>query len=160
MKKLITLVANGFGTGLSPVASGTVGTVPGILIAYVITVLPWYWQAAVCVVLALVAIPVCDAAEKIYGEKDDGRVVADEYLTFPICLIGIPWTEPGNIWMLAMAFVVARVLDIWKPFPARQAQSLKGGLGILTDDFVSTTYALGVNHLLIYLICRFLLNHG
>lgn len=160
MKKLITFAANGFGTGLSPFASGTTGTLPGILIAYALASLWWPWQIGICLVMALLAVPICDAAEKIYGKKDDGRVVADEYLTFPICLIGIPWTAPGNLWMLAVAFVVCRVLDIWKPFPARQMQNIKGGLGILADDFVSTTYALGVNHLLIYLICRFLLNHG
>lgn len=155
MKKLILLFANGFGTGLSPVASGTTGTLPGLAIAYALHGLWWPWQAAICLAMTLLAIPICDAAEKIYGGKDDGRVVADEYFTFPICLIGLPWIE--NIWILPMAFVVCRVLDIWKPFPAYQAQSLKGGLGIVTDDFVSTTYALGVNHLLVYLVSRFLL---
>lgn len=154
MKRLILLFANGFGTGLSPFASGTTGTLPGIAIAYVIASLAWQWQAAVCLAMTLLAIPICDAAEKLYGSKDDGRIVADEYFTFPICLIGLNWT--GNLWILPMAFAVSRVLDIWKPFPAMQAQNLKGGLGIVTDDFVSTAYALGVNHLLVYLVGRFL----
>lgn len=155
MKKLILLFANGFGTGLSPVASGTTGSLPGIVLAFALHGLWWPLQAAICIAMTLLAIPICDAAEKIYGKKDDGRVVADEYFTFPICLIGLNWVD--NLWILPMAFVVCRVLDIWKPFPARQAQSLKGGLGIVTDDFVSTTYALGLNHLLVYLVSRFLL---
>lgn len=150
MKKLVLLFANGFGTGLSPFASGTTGTAPGIIIAFLLARLWWPWQSLICIVMTLLAIPICDAAEKIYGKKDDGRVVADEYLTFPICLIGLNWIE--NLWILPMAFVVCRILDIWKPFPARQAQELKGGLGIVVDDFVSTTYALGVNHLLVYLL--------
>ena len=158
MKKLIILVANGFGTGLSPFASGTTGTLPGILIAYALTRVAWPWQVAICLAMTVIAIPICDAAEKIYGKKDDGRVVADEYLTFPICLIGLPWVD--NLWILGVAFVVCRILDIWKPFPARQAQNLKGGLGIVVDDFISTSYALGVNYLLVYLVSRFILNHG
>jgi phosphatidylglycerophosphatase A len=130
---------------------------PGILIAFLLAPLWWPWQVAICIAMTLLAIPVCDAAEKIYGKKDDGRIVADEYFTFPICLIGIPWTEPGNLWMLAVAFVVCRILDIWKPFPAMQAQNLKGGLGIVVDDFVSTTYALIINHALIWLIVAYLI---
>jgi phosphatidylglycerophosphatase A len=160
MKKIITLFANGFGTGLSPFASGTTGTLPGILIAFLLAPLWWPWQVAICIAMTLLAIPICDAAEKIYGKKDDGRIVADEYFTFPICLIGIPWTEPGNLWMLAVAFVICRILDIWKPFPARQSQNMGGGLGIVIDDFITTIYALGLNHVAVYVVCRFMLNHG
>jgi phosphatidylglycerophosphatase A len=59
--------------------------------------------------------------------------------------------------MLAVAFVICRILDIWKPFPAMQAQNLKGGLGIVVDDFVSTTYALVINHALVWLIVAYLI---
>ena len=146
MKKLALFFATGFGLGWSPVASGTFGSLPGMLIAWCVA--PWGvgWQVLAAAVLAAVAVPLCDIGEELLARKDDGRIVADEYLTFPICLIGIPWlTHP---WFLGIAFVVCRVMDIVKPPPARQAQNLTGGLGIVTDDVLSGLYALLLNHLL------------
>ena len=67
--------------------------------------------------------------------------MADEYLTFPLCVIGLP-PEP---WIFAAAFVTNRALDIVKPFPARRLQRLPGGLGIAVDDMVSSLYSLAVN---------------
>jgi phosphatidylglycerophosphatase A len=146
-QKTAVLLATGFGLGYSPVASGTVGTLPGVVLAFMMAWLGWSWPFQACAALAmtLLAIPVCGAAEKVFGKKDDGRIVADEYLTFPICLLGLPWLQ--HLWLLPVAFVVARVLDVVKPFPARQSQRVRGGVGIVVDDFISTLYALALNHL-------------
>ena len=146
MKKLVLILATGFGLGWSPVASGTTGSLPGVLIALALSPLSVVWQSVIAAALALAAIPLCDAAEHHFGRKDDGRVVADEYLTFAICLIGIPWTL--HPWFLGVAFVVCRVMDIIKPPPASQAQNLSGGLGIVADDVASSLYALLINHLI------------
>lgn len=143
MEKINKFLATGFGTGLAPVASGTFGTIPGVLIALAMTRLPIVWQCGIAAVLTLLAIPICSAGERIFRQKDDGRIVADEYLTFPICVIGLPILQEPV--MLAIAFVVCRILDIIKPFPAFSSQKLKGGLGITADDFISNVYALGVN---------------
>jgi phosphatidylglycerophosphatase A len=59
--------------------------------------------------------------------------------------LGLPWLQ--HLWLLPVAFVVARVLDVVKPFPARQSQRVRGGGGIVVDDFISTLYALALNHL-------------
>jgi len=146
MKKLALIPATGFGLGWSPLASGTVGSLPGVLIAWGIVSWSTGLQILTAVVMAAVAVPLCDAAEQYLGRKDDGRIVADEYMTFPICLIGIPWLN--HPWFLAVAFVICRLLDIVKPPPARQAQDLTGGLGIVADDVISSLYALLINHLL------------
>ena len=151
MRRLAVLLATGFGLGLSPVASGTVGCLLGVGIAAVLLPLSLLAQIGLAVVLTLAAIPICDVAEKHFGKKDDGRIVADEYLTFPICVLGLPWVD--HPWLLAVAFVVNRVLDILKPAPARQAQALKGGLGIVMDDAISSLYALAINHA-VWLIAR------
>lgn len=145
MKKLSLILATGFGFGLSPVASGTVGTFWGIVIVYILSIfdLAIGWQIAVSVVLVLLAIPICGSAESILETHDDGRIVADEYLTFPICMIGLPW----NPWIVLFAFLTCRVFDILKPPPARQCESLSGGLGIVMDDVFASLYSLGVNHL-------------
>jgi len=144
--KIAVLLASGFGLGLSPFASGTAGTFLGVLIVLAMSSVALAWQIALAVVLALIAIPICGVAEDYYAKKDDGRIVADEYLTFPLCVLGLPWvTHP---WLLAVAFVTNRLLDIVKPPPARQAQALHGGLGIVLDDVVSSLYALVLNHIL------------
>lgn len=144
MKRILIFLATGCGLGYSPIASGTVGSLPGVLIVLAMSNLRLPVQVLVSVVLAGLAFPLCDAVEDHFGKKDDGRIVADEYLTFPICLLGLPWRE--HIWLLPMAFVVARVMDIIKPAPARQAQNLRGGLGIVLDDLLANLYALAVNH--------------
>lgn len=143
-QRISLLFATGFGLGYAPVASGTFGTLPGILIAAALAGLSLPVAALAAGLLPLLAIPVCGAAERVFGTKDDGRIVADEYLTFPLCVIGLPWTM--HPWLLGVAFVVHRVLDIIKPAPARQAQALRGGLGIVADDVISSLYALAVNY--------------
>jgi len=150
-RKPIILLATGFGLGLSPVASGTAGTLLGLPIMLGLAPL-WthslmaQMSAALC--LALLAIPMCDVAEKHFGRKDDGRIVADEFMTFPIGLLGLPLTP----WVLVLAFFTNRVFDVLKPFPAYRLQRLSGGLGIVVDDCVAALYSLLVNHAVYYLV--------
>lgn len=146
MGKIVKLFATGFGLGLSPFASGTVGSLPGLAIVIPMASLGYPVQTVIALILSLVAVPICSAAEAQLGRKDDGRIVADEYLTFPICLIGIPFmTWPA---FLVIAFIVSRIMDILKPSPAREAQALSGGVGIVTDDVFANIYALVINHLI------------
>ena len=51
---------------------------------------------------------------------------------------------PRTPGILLCSFFLFRVFDIWKPFPAREAQSLRGGLGVVVDDLVAGVYALGL----------------
>jgi len=142
---IIPVLATGLGFGWSPIASGTVGALWGVVIVVAMAPLALGWQIALACALSLIAIPLCDAAEEHFGRKDDGRIVADEFLTFPLCVLGLPWQE--HPWLLGAAFVMNRIMDIIKPPPARQAQNLHGGLGIVVDDVVSSLYALVLNHL-------------
>ena len=158
-RKPIILLATGFGLGLSPVASGTAGTLLGLPIMLGLAPL-WAHSgsgalmaqiiAALC--LILLAIPICDVAEKHFGRKDDGRIVADEFMTFPIGLLGLPLSP----WVLALAFFTNRVFDVLKPFPANRLQRLPGGLGIVVDDGVAALYSLLVNHAVYYLALRYI----
>ena len=149
LHKLAVLLSTGFGLGHSPVVPGTVGCLIGIPLFRAIQLtgirlgyeIPF--EAGAAVILSLMAIPICTAGEKAAGQKDPHCVVADEYLTFPICMIGLPFSPL----MVAIAFVTNRVLDIVKPFPARQLQVLPGGWGITLDDVFSATYSLALNHL-------------
>jgi len=150
------LLANGFGFGLSPIASGTTGCLWGIPLVWAV----WVYggvgvsgQIVFALVMTLICIPICSVAEQHYGKKDDGRIVADEYMTFPICMIGLPavW------WMLGIAFVTNRIFDILKPPPANALQRLKGGLGITIDDVMAALYSLAVNHLIYWLASKYVI---
>ena len=166
MKKTLshipTAIATGFGLGYAPVASGTFGALLGCVLVWGMTHLTlwmqrvWsmthlalWMQIVICIAMTLACIPICSFAEKaLGGEKDNGKIVADEYLTFPICMLGMYSLWQDNWWLMPMCFVVNRIMDIIKPFPAYQLQSLRSGLGITIDDFVSSLYALGANWLL------------
>ena len=151
--RLATWLACGFGLGYSPVASGTVGTLLGLPLAWLMVQAygqPWMipLQLLFCAVLLALAVWCCHLAEAHYRVKDDGRIVADEYLIFPISMIGLP----GLWWVYLMAFLTSRFFDIVKPPPARQLEGLGGGFGIVADDAMAACYALGVNHLIYWLV--------
>jgi len=145
LKRLTLMIATGLGLGYSPFAPGTCGTLLGVGIAVAVAPLALSWQIVAAAVLALLAIPVCQVAEDHFGRKDDRRIVADEFLTFPLCVLGLPWAD--HLWLLGLAFVTHRILDILKPPPANWSQGLGGGLGIAADDIIAALYALGLNHL-------------
>ena len=145
------IAATGFGLGLSPFASGTTGALLGVPLILCLAKV-WtgsiIWQIFWCVILAAAAIPLCNVAENHFKQKDDRRIVADEYLTFPIGMIGLPIC----ITSLVLAFITNRIFDILKPPPANWAQKLPGGFGIVADDTISASYSLALNHILFPII--------
>ena len=127
---------------------GTVGTLVGLPLAWGLMLLPDLWcQIGTSLILTLIAIPICGVAEKMIGGKDPGCIVADEYLTLPITVIGL--TSP---WALLSGFIFHRIFDITKPPPIKQLQHIHGGFGIVVDDFLAALIALGLNHLLFALL--------
>ena len=148
MKNFIKWVAVGFGTGWSPIMPGTVGTLVGLPLAWgVMQVSEVGVQIVICLALTLLSIPICEVAERMIGGKDPGCIVADEYLTLPITIIGL--TSP---WAMLSGFVLHRIFDITKPPPIKQLQHIHGGFGITIDDFLAALIALGLNHLLFHFI--------
>ena len=144
VRKITILLASGFGLGLSPIAPGTAGTLLGLAVVVLARSLPHLaWQIVLAAGLVVLAIPICTIAENHFRTKDDSRIVADEYMTFPICLLGLDWYS--HPYLLVVAFLTHRVFDILKPFPAWRIQKLAGGKGIVLDDVVSSIYALAVN---------------
>ena len=153
MKDKFTLfVATGCGISLFvPFAPGTFGSLPGVALAYAIALLPVWAQIPACLALTLLAIPVCGRAEAILGIRDDGRISADEWMLFPIAVVGLPLLSLPW-WAMAVFFGVVRLIDIIKPPPAKRLQSLPGGRGIVVDDLIANLYALAVNWIIFALI--------
>jgi phosphatidylglycerophosphatase A len=84
---------------------------------------------------AALAIWAAGLAERQFGH-DSSKIVIDEYAGFVISVLLLP----KSLLLFAVAFVLFRALDIVKPFPARQAEALPGGVGIVTDDLVAGIY--------------------
>lgn len=128
---------------------GTVGTLWGIPIFWAIADLSLSIQVVLCLIFTLFAVPLCAKAESLIGKgKDPGCIVADEYLTLPICYLGLPFS-PG---VILAGFVFHRIFDITKPPPIKQLQRIKGGIGIVIDDFLAALIALVCNHVLFRIV--------
>jgi phosphatidylglycerophosphatase A len=146
-KKLITFLATGFGSGLSPVAPGTAGTLVGVLICFLCLPLPWPMRLLIVIALSALSIYIAGRAEIIYKKKDDQRIVIDEIIGLQITMLPVAI----NLLNLCAAFALFRVFDIWKPFPIKNLQKLPGGWGVVIDDVAAGIYAGIVLWLLIYL---------
>lgn len=158
VRKAATAAATGFGLGFAPVAPGTFGALLGLGIVWIFTELSLSVpaQIAACAALSVLCVPVASIAEKDLGRgKDPGAVVCDEYLTFPICMIGMTELWREHVWLMPLCFAVNRALDVAKPYPAYRLQMLPAGLGIAIDDFLISIYALGVNWAAYLLVVRF-----
>ncbi|MCO5068426.1 MAG: phosphatidylglycerophosphatase A [Kiritimatiellae bacterium] len=148
MKKILAFIGSGFGLGYSPFAPGTVGCLLGLPLAWWInTCFDVPGQIVAAIVCTLIAVPLSQAVEDVTQRKDPKPCVADEYLTFPICMIGLPvWDHPHGLLVMGFAFLTNRFFDIMKFWPANGLQRLKGGVGIVIDDVFAALYALAVNH--------------
>ncbi len=80
-------------------------------------------------------------AEKLLGKKDPGVVVVDEVAGQLITFLFVPLGTALSWWVVCAGFLLFRLFDIWKPYPARRLESLESGLGIMADDVVAGAYA-------------------
>ena len=155
-------IATAFGLGYLPKAPGTFGSLGGVAITlgtawlfsqktpqllnvekdagvWTAAIGPGFAEFALVVLIAILGVYVADRASKYAGKKDPQFVVIDEVSGQLIAYFS-PFTLL-NWKSLLLGFILFRVFDIWKPFPARQAESLPGGLGIMADDWIAGIYA-------------------
>ena len=132
------LVATMFGAGRAPAVPGTFGTLaavpPAVLLARALP--PWGFALATGA-LALLAIWTSGVAARAMGLKDPRPVVIDEAAGLFVTLLYLP----AGLETVAIGFVLFRLMDILKPFPARRAEDLPGGWGIVVDDLIAGAYA-------------------
>jgi phosphatidylglycerophosphatase A len=132
MDAVLLALAVGGGLGLSPWAPGTLGSLLGLPLAWWLLGRTRRVQLAVATALLVVAVPLCHQASTLLGVKDDGRIVLDEIVAFPVAVLG--QATARQPWAMAGAFVVYRGFDATKPPPVAQAEGVPGGLGIVLDD--------------------------
>mgnify|MGYP003411343706 CR=1 FL=1 len=133
-------IALGFGSGLSPVAPGTAGTLAAWLLFPLIK--PYFSDAgflAFLVAAFAVGVFAANRSGRDLGVADHGSIVWDEIVPFWLILLLTPDTF---LWQ-ATAFAIFRLFDITKPQPARYFdQHVKNGFGVMADDLVAAGYTL------------------
>ena len=120
-------------------ASGTVGSFVTLIALWLIP----FTTVALVVTLAVVTVAGIWAGsrvEMVVDAKDPGIIVIDEVAGMLVSVLFLPRTIP----VLVTAFLLFRLFDIWKPFPARQLQELHGGVGVMLDDLIAGAYALAL----------------
>jgi phosphatidylglycerophosphatase A len=140
-------IATAGGAGYFPIAPGTAGSLVGVAVVAGLGMLPLHRTAAVGVLaaatLALFSLGVWAAgeAEEFFGRTDPGQVVVDEVVGQMVTLLLFPHSRWK--WLLG-GFLLFRFFDIVKPFPARQAERIPRGWGIMVDDVAAGLYGSAV----------------
>lgn len=138
MTRIETAIATWFGSGYSPFASGTAGTlatVPLVLLLWGLGSWPLHLGATVAVTVA--GLWASRGAEARWGRKDPGQVVVDEAAGYLLATLLVP----PSLATLAGSFFLFRAFDVVKPFPAGRSQALPGAWGIVADDLIAGLYA-------------------
>lgn len=134
----VHFLAFGFGFGLSPLAPGTLGTLPALPLYWWIQDWPLMEYLLLVLALFLVGVWVCQVTARDLEIKDPSGVVWDEFVGFLVTMTAAP---SGWGWILG-GFILFRLFDIWKPWPIRVLdRRLSGGLGIMLDDVVAGIFA-------------------
>jgi len=164
--RLALAIATACGAGYLPKAPGTFGSFAGVLLAWSAMLIStlrfdtpragepqdisgvWWWNFLQSEVFLVISVSLAGlwAAGRvaIYLQKKDPQIVViDEVAGQLIAYLGLatPFTFAVSWQYLLAGFILFRVFDIWKPFPARLAESFPGGVGIMADDWVAGVYA-------------------
>ena len=133
-------IALGFGTGLAPVAPGTVGTLLAYPLFYVLSM--WvntYEMFGIIAAFFLLGVWACERTGRAMGISDHSGMVWDEVVAMMLILLVIP--AEANWWVAA--FFLFRIFDVLKPPPIRYFdQTIKGGFGVMFDDILAAFYTL------------------
>lgn len=130
----LLLLAFGFGSGLSPKAPGTVGTVAAIPIWLLLSQLSQPVYIVIILASAVVGIAICGRAAERLGVHDHGGIVWDEFVGLWITMAFLP----SNYVTLLIGFLLFRLFDIVKPWPISLLdKKVSGGLGIMLDDIAA-----------------------
>ena len=130
-EKSVMFLATGCFIGKIPFAPGTIGTILGLPLCFVLSRIDFFVAILCTVIFIFFAIGIAHKAEKILDIKDSGCIVIDEIAGLMVTLLGLPF----NMVSAVAGFLIFRFFDILKPFPIRLLdKNLSGGSGIVLDD--------------------------
>jgi len=123
--------------GYSPIAPGTVGTLGAVPLFWLIRDLPLPLYLVTLLGLFAVAVHAAARAGAYWQVADASPIVIDEVVGYLVAGALVPWSWPAA----AALFVLFRLMDVVKPWPASAFDRLKNGLGVVMDDVVAGAYA-------------------
>lgn len=132
---IIEIVTTFFYVGYVPFAPGSVASLAGLFLFYLIkgNILLYIFFILLFLFLGLL---LATKAEKLFNKKDARCIVIDEVLGMLLSLMFMPY----DIKVVIIAFILFRIFDTLKPYPAGRLQNLPGSLGIMSDDIVAGLY--------------------
>jgi phosphatidylglycerophosphatase A len=136
MHLIALALATALGTGYIPFAPGTFGSIVGLVLWALLPQAVAPQLTAIVVVFALGAWS-GSYAERHFNQTDPGPVVLDEVLGVLITLFMNPVGWTGAL----IGFLLFRLADIVKPYPANRLEALHGGIGIMADDAMAAVYS-------------------
>jgi phosphatidylglycerophosphatase A len=136
LQRLGLLLATVFGIGYAPVAPGTFGSAAGLVLWAILPSSPVVQGVAIAG-LFVVGSWSGSIAERHFGRIDPGQVVVDEVMGMLITL----WMNPVGWTGALVGFLLFRVADVIKPWPANRLERLHGGVGVMADDGMAAVYA-------------------
>jgi len=147
LRNPVHILSFGFGSGLSPIAPGTMGTLVAIPIFLVFaTFSPIIYLLSVIILFFIGCWTSAQTAEAL-NVHDHPGIVIDEIVGFLITMLFVP----VNWYWIILGFLLFRLFDIWKPWPVSIAdKQIKGGLGIMLDDVLAALYSLLSLHIVIW----------
>jgi phosphatidylglycerophosphatase A len=144
MKSLVRALATLGPIGFAPIAPATAGSAVVALVGYFLPPM----SPAVAIGLIVLATPlaawIAGEAETFYGH-DAKPIVIDELIGQSLALMFVP----KHVAAYLAAFLLFRLFDIWKPLGAREAQRLRGGIGVVADDVIAGLTACAAVHVLL-----------
>ena len=133
------LLSFGFGSGLSPYAPGTAGTLAAVPLYLLLSTLNPIVYLLVTLASVMLGVFLCDRTSKALGVHDHAAIVWDEFAGFFITMLFVP----VSLTTVILGFCLFRVFDILKPWPASVIDTrMQGGLGVMLDDVVAGIYAM------------------
>jgi len=144
-----TIFVSVFGIGFIPIASGTFGSLAGLLIGYILYLINFNLFFIIIPLLFIFGVIASNTYQKQTGEKDSSVIVIDEVVGQLIAMIFVV----DNLTLVLCSFIIFRIFDIFKPWPASYAdKKMDGGLGVMLDDVFAGIYAAIVIYLIGYII--------
>lgn len=133
-------LAFGLGSGLSPKAPGTAGTLAAVPFGLALMQLPALEFAVIWLIAAVAGVLICDKTSRALKVHDHGGIVWDEFVGYWLIL----WQAPAVWWWPWAAFILFRIFDILKPWPISWLDAqVRGGVGIMLDDLLAGLMAAG-----------------
>lgn len=144
---LIKVISSCLYLGYSPIIPGTAGSLGGLAIYLLVRDNSALYLISMVSIIAL-GFGVCGKAERIFGERDSGKIVIDELSGILVAFLAIPF----NLSYLIIGFLLYRSLDVIKPYPLKRLERLPGSLGIMLDDIFAGLYTNFILRLIILII--------